>query len=218
MEADFWKTRWRNNELGWHQAEYNRALVGLWPTLNVPAAARVLVPFCGKSLDMRWLAARGHGVVGVELAARAVKAFFAEWGVAPKVAKRQAYRCYRHDGIEIFQGDFFTLPPREVGIIGGAYDRGGLVALPPEMRRRYAPQLVALCASGAPILLLAVEYEGGPGIGPPFSVGSDELERLFRDTCTIDVLERRTDDQVPPGLAAQGVGEITQAVYRLTVR
>ena len=36
------------------------------------------MPLCGKSLDMVWLAAQGHEVLGVELAPLAVEQFFAE--------------------------------------------------------------------------------------------------------------------------------------------
>ncbi|MPC79199.1 Thiopurine S-methyltransferase [Portunus trituberculatus] len=38
--------------------------------------ARVLVPLCGKSPDMRWLYDRGNTVVGVEGAEKPVKEFF----------------------------------------------------------------------------------------------------------------------------------------------
>ena len=64
MKPEFWKERWVRGEIGFHQAEVEPGLVthlgGLAPT-------RVLVPLCGKSLDLAWLATQGHQVVGVEL-------------------------------------------------------------------------------------------------------------------------------------------------------
>ena len=35
---------------------------------QVPSGARILVPLCGKSLDLGWLKGQGYNVVGVELA------------------------------------------------------------------------------------------------------------------------------------------------------
>src|SRR3546814_12861307 len=54
-----------------------------WPSLGLATGSRVFVPLCGKSLDMAWLAARGHRVLGVELSPLAVGQFFDENGLAP---------------------------------------------------------------------------------------------------------------------------------------
>ena len=43
------------------------------------------MPLCGKSLDMVWLAAQGHEVLGVELAPLAVEQFFAENELRPVI-------------------------------------------------------------------------------------------------------------------------------------
>ena len=41
--------------------------------LGLAKGAAVLVPLCGKSLDLVWLAEQGHAVIGVELAEAFVK-------------------------------------------------------------------------------------------------------------------------------------------------
>src|SRR3569623_953180 len=46
--------------------------------MNIPAHKNIFIPLCGKSKDMLWLRAQGHAVIGVEVVARAVEAFFAE--------------------------------------------------------------------------------------------------------------------------------------------
>lgn len=68
MQADFWQARWQRNEIGFHLSEVNPYLLRHWPTLGLSADSRVLVPLCGKSLDLSWLAGQGHAVLGVELA------------------------------------------------------------------------------------------------------------------------------------------------------
>mgnify|MGYP000992455332 CR=1 FL=1 len=67
MDHGFWLERWRNGQIGFHNSEVNGMLLRHHAQLG--AAARVLVPLCGKSLDMGWLAAQGHEVVGIELSA-----------------------------------------------------------------------------------------------------------------------------------------------------
>ncbi|MGO1893263.1 MAG: thiopurine S-methyltransferase, partial [Luteimonas sp.] len=67
MEPDFWHERWQQNRIGFHQEKPLPLLLKHWPSLGLAAGSRVFVPLCGKSLDMPWLAERGHRVLGVEL-------------------------------------------------------------------------------------------------------------------------------------------------------
>lgn len=55
MNPEFWLNRWQRSELGWHEDEFNRHLAEHWPSLQLPSDAPVLVPLCGKSLDILWL-------------------------------------------------------------------------------------------------------------------------------------------------------------------
>ena len=80
MHAEFWQARWARSEIGFHLSEVNPYLQRYWPALGLPEGARVLVPLCGKSLDLAWLVGQGYQVVGVELAPRAVEDFFTEHG------------------------------------------------------------------------------------------------------------------------------------------
>ncbi|WP_353195035.1 hypothetical protein [Pectobacterium brasiliense] len=52
MDTDFWLQRWRDGQTGFHQDEVMPLLQKHWPVLQLPKAARVLVPLCGKTLDM----------------------------------------------------------------------------------------------------------------------------------------------------------------------
>src|SRR5262245_668901 len=63
MNQHFWDERWRAGQTGFHLSEVNPNLVRHHERLG-PAnpRSRVLVPLCGKSIDLAWLAARGHDV------------------------------------------------------------------------------------------------------------------------------------------------------------
>src|SRR3569623_1038336 len=78
MDREFWQARWDEGRIGFHQDDVNPYLRRYWPGMNIPVDNAVFVPLCGKSKDMLRLRAQGHAVMGVEVVARAVEAFFAE--------------------------------------------------------------------------------------------------------------------------------------------
>lgn len=77
MDTQMWHQRWEDNRIAFHLTEVNAHLQQFWSTLAPALAGRVLVPLCGKSLDMLWLAGEGHEVLGVEISPIAVQDFFA---------------------------------------------------------------------------------------------------------------------------------------------
>jgi thiopurine S-methyltransferase len=215
MDTKFWLDRWRQNQIGFHQAEYNPRLLRHWPSLKLDAAASVFVPLCGKSLDMRWLQAQGHSVIGVELAAMAVEAFFGDGGQEYSVEDAGALRVYRSDGFRIYCGDVFELTARELAGVDAVYDRGALVALPPDARRRFVDHLLRILPLRTQILLLTVEYDQNLVAGPPHAVHPDEVQALYGERCQIEALESHTSEQVPPHFLAQGVKRVGEAAYRI---
>ena len=81
MDPEFWHGRWRDNLIAFHKDRPNRALAEHFSALALGPGARVLVPLCGKSVDMRWLVKRGCQVLGVELSPIAVADFFREQAI-----------------------------------------------------------------------------------------------------------------------------------------
>ena len=66
MEHSFWHDRWATNQIGFHQPAANPLLVTHCAALALPSAGRVLLPLCGKTLDVAWLLAAGYQIVGVD--------------------------------------------------------------------------------------------------------------------------------------------------------
>jgi len=218
MDAKFWHERWERGEIGFHQPEYHPALLRHWPSLGLPRIARVFVPLCGRSLDMVWLAGQGHPVLGVELSPIAVEAFFdhSTWTVAPR--KRGPFASYAMPPYEILQGDFFDLTPDLTGGIDAFYDRAALVALPADMRRRYAAHMAELMASGDPGLLVTLEYDQAKMSGPPFSVPVDEVHELFDPAFEVELLSREDVLAGNPRFSDKGLESLHEAVFRLVRR
>ncbi len=218
MHEEFWQARWARNEIGFHRSEVNPALQEYWPALQLAAASEVLVPLCGKSLDMPWLAAQGHAVLGVELAERAVQDFFAEQQLVAQVGADGALRRYQAQGIAVLQGDFFAVTPAQTAGCAGYYDRAALIALPPEMRRRYVAQLQALLPSGCRGLLVTIDYPQEQKDGPPFAVSDAEVRALYGEGWQIELLEDTDVLADNAKFGAQAVTELRQRVYRLLRR
>jgi len=218
MERDFWIERWDNQQIGFHQAQGQPLLAEFWPTLALPAGANVLVPLCGKTPDLAWLAACGHRVTGVEFSERAAHDFFAEQGRTPQREIIGPFICYRHGPIEIRVGDFFALEAEAIATFDAVYDRAALIALPPELRARYADHLLGGLRTGAKTMLITIDYNQAEMNGPPFAVSQAEVAKLYGGACEIATLFEHDALSIGDHLAAKNLTKATERVYCLTKR
>jgi len=218
MEPEFWHERWQQNQIGFHQGEVNPYLEKFWDKLGVAAPASILVPLCGKSLDLMWLRQQGYRVEGVELSELAVRAFFEEQGLSPERSEHGDMQAWEADGIRLWCGDFFRLDAAMLGAVDAVYDRAALIALPAPMRQQYVRHVQALCGS-APHFLVTLEYPQDQMSGPPFSVKRAEVEALFGERY-IGVTPLACDDALAtsPQLRQRGLDALSECVYLLQVR
>jgi len=215
MEREFWLARWHDQQIGFHQPRVNPWLTSHWPELELPVGSSVLVPLCGKSLDLGWLAERGHRVIGVELAETAVRAFYDEANEPFRIERERHFMRYVGSRVTILCGDFMDLTALLLPRTAGVYDRGGLVALPPKMRAHYADHLLRVVPEGCRLLLLTLEYDQALVPGPPHSVEETEVQALFGARCRIERLCAAPVNALPPRFAEGGVTEALEVAYRL---
>jgi thiopurine S-methyltransferase len=216
MKPDFWHDRWRTAQTGFHRSAVDDNLTHNWGNLSLPQAARVLVPLCGKSLDLLWLRQRGHQVVGIELSDIALQAFFVENGVAARRRALPSFDLYEAENLECLRGDLFELTTERLGQVAAVYDRASLVSWPPDQRGRYVEHLTALTGRGTQTLLVTLEYLQAEMKGPPFSVDTEEVHSLFSRHHSIDELARRDVLANEPRMRARGVSSLTEVCYRIT--
>ena len=210
MEADFWRRRWRDNAVGFHRSSPNPLLLRHFAALGAEPGARLLLPLCGKTLDIHWLLANGYSVVGVELVETAVEQLFAELGVEPAIEPAGPLRRYSAPGVDVFAGDIFALTGEALGSVEAVYDRAALVALPRADRARYAAHVTAI-ARGAPQLLVTFVYDQTRADGPPFSVDEQEVRALYGGSYGVTLLESAED---PAGM--KGKCPATEKVWLLS--
>ncbi|EFO45666.1 thiopurine S-methyltransferase [Vibrio parahaemolyticus] len=209
-DQEFWHSKWASNQIGFHLEDVNPLLPAYWHHANPKREDKVLVPLCGKSEDLVWLATKHDSVEGVELSQIAVRSFFAEHFYTPTVIPISGmHELYQFDELSIYTGDFFTAPVSQADIV---YDRAALVALPQDMREEYVARLKLLLNPGGRILLVTLNYPQEEMAGPPFSVPLEEIQQLFagyKVTC----LNVDQADEHHPKIAKKGLSRFSEEVY-----
>ncbi|MCP2071287.1 UNVERIFIED_ORG: thiopurine S-methyltransferase [Pseudomonas lini] len=217
MEPEFWHKRWSSNQIGFHLPEVNPYLQRFWSQLGVEQGSRVLVPLCGKTLDLLWLAQQGYSVLGVELSEKAAADFFLEHQLEPSVSEEGAFKVFRAGDIEIRCGDFFALGAADAADCAALYDRAALIALPGAMRERYAAHLQKILPECVG-LLITLDYNQDEMPGPPFSVGDDEVQRLLGGGWRLEVLQEQDVLGESWKFLQAGVKRLEERVYRVSRR
>lgn len=107
--------RWSTGNFRWHKLSVDRSLEEKLSdqTLKLPSNARVLVPLCGKSVDMAYLSRldQVQQVVGVDGIRKALEEFATEnpdLNVQP-VAPLPKFEKLQGQSILLLKGDFFDL-------------------------------------------------------------------------------------------------------------
>jgi thiopurine S-methyltransferase len=193
-----WATRYGTTP-SFHKFEPNPYLRRHYAEAFGPAdgGSAVLVPLCGKTVDMAWLSGKGHAVVGVEGVATAIEQFSQE--SAPMRQSGDDPRLWLSSGsdtmrIAIVEGDFLQMGHgRAMSNVlceltgtcqrkepfDGIWDRAALVAIDPEDRDEYAATQVKLLKPGGRMLLSTLSYDQSKMKGPPHSVDEATVRTLY---------------------------------------
>ncbi len=217
MDKAYWLNRWDRQDTGFHQSEVNPYLREFWPRLQLSPASTVLVPLCGKSRDMLWLRQQGHAVLGVELSAIAVHAFFAENELSPHNNTADRFTRLTASGIQVLCGDLFDLNPEDTAAVSAVYDRAALVALPPDMRRDYVNHLLRILPLGTQILLVTLDYPQHEMAGPPFAVSLDEVTAHYRNHAEITLLSQHDVLAQTPRFQERGLSRLEEYAVLLKI-
>ena len=218
MEPDFWLQRWQENLIGFHQNRVNAYLQRFLPQLGLANNSKVLVPLCGKSVDMLWLTEQHYRVAGIELSPRAVEDFFLEHQLYPDRNEQDGLGVCETAAITLYCGDFFALQPSLLGQIDAVYDRAALIALPTDMRARYVNHLNSLCAAGTQMLLVTMAYDQSAMNGPPFSVEAAEVHTLFDNQWQVELLFEDDILASETKFRERGLSRLGECVYLLQKR
>lgn len=205
-----WHERWEEGRIAFHLDEVNPQLKRHVSRLP---KGRILVPLCGKSVDLWFLVQQGFEPTGVELVPKAVEQFFAEAATTPIVKTEGEATTFTGGGVTIKLGDFFALTHAPFDAV---WDRAALIAIEPERRAEYVAHLSSLLRAGGVVLLVAIDYDRTKMIGPPHALSDAEITALFGNDFDAEHLGRN-EARMPPRAAEEGLrGE--ESVWLLTKR
>lgn len=187
--------------------------------MDLEAGATVFVPLCGKSTDMIWLLDQGYLVLGSELSATACEQFFSDNGMEFKTRIEGNFTVFEGEGkgqgITILAGDVFDLDRNALFRVSGVFDRAALVALPSDMRRRYADHLIEILPDQVRILLITMEYDERKMQGPPFSVSELEVRSLFDNEFRVEIISESSGEHIVGNLKDRGLDDLSEQVILL---
>jgi len=201
----FFITKWSKSNTAWHKTDVHPALLKYFSLIleKFPEKQiRVLVPLCGKTKDLTFLA--NHPavaeVVGVEGVQKAYDEFIAENRHLNISLSQDENSSYPHftkfvgNKITLLKGDFFdlekTFENESVPKFDLIWDRASIVAIRPELRNQYAQVISKLLQPKALMLFGTVDRREGTEdamkAGPPFSVTYENLNTLYE---SLDIVE-----------------------------
>ena len=188
-ENNLWLKRWENREIGFNQNKVNPFLLQYFQSLNLNLNSKVLVPLCGKTIDISWLLSEGYAVRGIELSEIAVIELFEELNLVPNISTVGELKVYSSENLQVFVGDIFKVTSEILGEIDAIYDRAAIVALTKDLRIDYTTHLRAI-TKNAPQLLLCFEYEQSLMNRTPYSVEEDEVKKHYAEHYELALLAR----------------------------
>jgi thiopurine S-methyltransferase len=199
----FWKNVWITREShgelpNFHDNKVKHFLKEYLSTHSKEKLDTVLVPFCGKSIDMLWLMQQGYNVRGVDLSEEATNSFFRENKLTFERKEDGAFIIKQATNLTgsltILCGDLFKLQPKHLQDIDLVYDRAGYNSIPLELRQKYAMLLARHLPKEVKILLGVLDFEGQePKSGPPYFISEEELLPLTSKFDVMVYLEKRAD-------------------------
>ncbi|KAL2080217.1 hypothetical protein ACEWY4_024010 [Coilia grayii] len=220
MALSEWEERWQEGRIGFHQPHVHKLLEkNLDKVLCERKEVRFFFPLCGKAVDMKWLADKGHSVVGVEISEKAIRQFFEEQKLTyseesvPAIPGAKVFKS--SDGkIALYQCDLYKFSSDVTGQFGAIWDRGSLVAINPCDRQRYAALITSLMDKTSKYLLDTLLYNPELFKGPPFFVSDEDVKNLFGESC--DILFVESTDAFQERHKQWGLDYLTEKVHLLS--
>ncbi|MFT6113462.1 MAG: thiopurine S-methyltransferase [Oleispira sp.] len=222
MEHTFWHDRWKLNQVGFHLNYVHPLLIRNLELFQFNTVSevqnRIFLPLCGKTLDIGYLLSKNYSVVAVELSEVAVQAVFQALDLQPdnpvKISDWAGGKLYQANNLQIYVGDFFALTQGDLRDVALVYDRGALIALPEPLRTDYSRHLAKI-TEYAPQLLITLDYDQTVAGGPPFAVSTENIEALYGNSYSIQLLEEADIIEEEPRFKAKGIKAFYQRAYTL---
>ncbi|CAH1254892.1 TPMT [Branchiostoma lanceolatum] len=220
LTPEDWQVRWGKGHTGFHKSDVSGSLqTYIGELTGGRSEVRVLLPLCGKTLDIKWLLDQGHTVVGVEFAQQPVEELFQENNMTPTVSDVPGMpggKLYQAGKLSVYCGDFFNFTSEIAGQFDAVWDKASLIAINVADRERYAASITSFLKPDGHYLLETLEYDQSQVNGPPYSVPGQVVEQLYGAKWTIQHLE--TGDGMTANARKWGLHWLTKNVQLLSLK
>ncbi|GFR60726.1 thiopurine S-methyltransferase [Elysia marginata] len=201
----YWQQRYDGGDTYWLRKEATAMLVKHYNKLNPEGKAQnMLLPLCGKSVDLDWLSSQGVPlVVGVDCLLAVLREVSVRSGqswIQTQVSESGSdfQLLERSDGkMKLYSGDMLRFSTEIAGTFDAMWERGSLIILPPTDINKYAELLKSLLNPGGRILLESIEFDKDaidPATDympfPPFPYFPKDIRLLFEPECTVEYLDK----------------------------
>ncbi len=215
MSNRLWKAKWERNDIAFHQDIVNPLLQRFLSRLTLSAGDHIIVPLCGKSLDMNWIGRMGFRVIGIELSDIAIQAYFEALHVVPNRERHGRFVRWWHEGAEVWCGDIFDLTSKDLGEVKALYDCAALTALPAGVRERYITHFAETLPKKTEILLITIETPDERHFNSVSTIDS-EVKSLYGARYRIDLLHGQNSITRDPENPGEPEMPMEEKVYLMT--
>uniref|UniRef100_A0A2K6AUG5 Thiopurine S-methyltransferase n=1 Tax=Macaca nemestrina TaxID=9545 RepID=A0A2K6AUG5_MACNE len=219
LTLEEWQDKWVNGKTAFHLEQGHQLLKKHLDTfLKDKSGLRVFFPLCGKAVEMKWFANRGHSVIGVEISELGIREFFTEQNLSyteEPITKIPGAKVFKSSSgnISLYCCSIFDFPRTNIGKFDMIWDRGALVAINPGDRKRYADTMLSLLGKKFQYLLCVFSYDPTkhPGKVHQFYVPHAEMKGKI---CNIHCLEKV--DAFEERHKSWGIDYLFEKLYLLT--
>ncbi|XP_038952015.1 thiopurine S-methyltransferase isoform X1 [Rattus norvegicus] len=149
LTLDDWQDKWVTRHIAFHQEQGHQLLKKHFDTfLKGQSGLRVFFPLCGKAIEMKWFADRGHTVVGVEISEIGIREFFAEQNLSyteeplTEIAGAKVFKS-SSGNISLYCCSIFDLPRCVPMAAPGSFLHGESSLSAPPLPRIRSPALLS---------------------------------------------------------------------------
>jgi len=189
----FWQNCYAKDYHPWHSSSVHPILIKWLGRLVTRVPSRILVPLCGRSVDLQYLYKLGHHVVGIELVEKPVREIFAEFGLQC-IEDRNEFqmRVLRtpDSRLQVYICDVVKMDWNSLGKFDFIWDRAAFVALYKQDRQAYADLIRNVVKPETNYLLQTTSYDQRYFSGPPYDTPLSVIEQVFGNQFVYTILEQ----------------------------
>lgn len=222
MSVNDWEDRWNKSQTQFHVNRTHPMLEKHYTDLTGGnSSLRIFLPLCGKTLDLKWLADKGHDVVGCEGVDLACREFFEEHEI-PYTSEPLneingvVYKATDGRKLTIYRCDYFHLTSDLIGTFDCVWDRGSFAAIGTDKRQEYVNVTIPLLQKNTKYLLDCFLVDNSIFGGPPFNCTESEVTKYFGNKCLSQKIDTR--DVFSKWQESWGIKSFVEEVHMLTLK